>query len=74
MLLWLSIFSGGISAICWFGSAVITPDLSASYYGGPPKRIKQRTQIGSLLNGAGALFASIAMGVQAAATYYSAAA
>jgi hypothetical protein len=73
VLLWLSIFSGGISAICWFGSAIITPDLSASYYGGPPPKIKQRVRIGSLLNGAGALFASVAMSLQAAATYSAAA-
>lgn len=66
---WAIVIFGGLSALCWFGSAATTPDLSKSYWGGPPAHIKNRARIGSALNGFGALFASIAIGFQAWLTY-----
>jgi len=72
VLLWISIVFGGLSAVSWFASAVVTPDLSDSYFGGAPSWIKKRARIGSILNGTGALLASFAMTFQAVATYYAA--
>ncbi|WP_157632754.1 hypothetical protein [Hoeflea sp. 108] len=66
---WAIVVTGALSAACWFGSAVVTPDLTDSYWGGPPPSVKRRAQIGSLLNGGGALFASIAIGIQAWLAY-----
>lgn len=68
-MLWLSIAFGAVSALAWLGSALVTPDLTASFYSGPPAWHARRAKIGTLLNGVGALFASLAMGCQAYATW-----
>jgi len=68
-MIWFVVLAGSASAICWFLSAIITPDLTASYWGGPPPNIERRARWGSWLNGAGAFFASVTMGAQAYLTY-----
>ncbi|AMS43421.1 hypothetical protein [Aminobacter aminovorans] len=66
---WTIVLAGALSAVCWLGSALITPDLTDSYWGGPPPNVQRRAKIGSLLNAGGAFFASIAIGIQAWLTY-----
>lgn len=68
-MLWASIICGSLSAIFWFASAISTPDLSESYWGGGPAWYRNRVQKGSYFNAAGALFAAIAMGLQAIANF-----
>lgn len=68
---WAIVVFGALSALFWFGAALTTPDLSKSYWGGPPIDIKNRAKIGSWLNGFGALFASLAIACQAWQTYIS---
>jgi hypothetical protein len=65
---WLIVTFGALSASGWFGAAVITPDFSKSYYGGLPPPIALRAKIGWVLNAGGALFAALAIGLQAWAT------
>ena len=66
---WVTVIAGAISALSWLASAIVTPDLSISYWGGPPKHIRRRATLGTWLNASGALFASIAIGSQAYSTY-----
>lgn len=66
---WVTVIAGAISAGSWLASALVTPDLSISYWGEPPKPIRARATAGTWLNASGALFASIAIGSQAYSTY-----
>ena len=66
---WVTVIAGAISAGAWLASALVTPDLSISYWGEPPKRIRSRATAGTWLNASGALFASVAIGAQAYSTY-----
>lgn len=68
-MLWVSISCGSLSAIFWFASAISTPDLSESYWGGSSAWYRNRVQKSSYFNAAGALFAAIAMGLQAIANF-----
>lgn len=65
----VSIVCGLASAALWLASAIVTPTVTASYWGGPPEHIVSKLKIGSLLNAAGALFAALSIGLQAYATY-----
>lgn len=64
-MLWVSIICGCISAASWLASAAVTPNLSASFFGSPPKAFKLRAQAGAALNGVGAFFAALSIGAQA---------
>nr|WP_313023097.1 hypothetical protein [Brucella intermedia] len=68
---WLTVIAGAVSALSWLISALITPDFSISYWGGPPARIRRRATFGTWMNASGALFAAIAIGAQAISTYVS---
>ncbi len=62
---WVTMVFGALSAVAWVASAVTTPVITASYWGGPPAPLVRRMKLGSLLNAAGALFAAIAIAAQA---------
>jgi len=66
---WVTVIAGAVSAGSWLASALVTPDLSVSYWGGPPKHIRRRATLGTWLNASGALFAAIAIGAQAYGAY-----
>ncbi len=68
-MVWVSVVFGVLSALAWFGAAVIPPAVEGSYWNGPPDHITRRLKIGAALNTAGALFASISMAAQAYTTW-----
>jgi hypothetical protein len=70
-MVWVALVLGIISAIAWIAAAVITPDLSKSYYGGPPPAIARRVRVGSVCNAVGAFSAGLAMAAQAWITWAS---
>ncbi|MDP9572668.1 UNVERIFIED_ORG: hypothetical protein J2W66_003161 [Agrobacterium larrymoorei] len=68
-MVWASVMFGALSAVSWLLSALITPVITASYWDGPPAPLVRRMKFGSALNATGALFGSIAVGLQAYSTY-----
>lgn len=62
---WSSIGFGLISSIAWIAAAIVTPDFSKSYYGGPPLHISRRAKIGWACNAVGAFCAALSVGLQA---------
>jgi hypothetical protein len=68
-MIWASVVFGALSAVSWLLSALISPVMTASYWDGPPAPLVRRMKLGSGFNAAGALFGSIAVGLQAYSTY-----
>jgi hypothetical protein len=69
-MIWAAIIFGGLSAVAWFGAAVISPAVVHTGWGGvPSEETGRRLRIGAALNAVGALFAALAMACQAYATW-----
>lgn len=69
MLNWLAIGFGAVSAVAWFGSALISPVLTSSYWGGPPAPLVRRMRLGSALNATGAFCAASAAALQVISSF-----
>jgi len=67
-----SIAFGSVSAVAWCFSALVNPDVGASYWGGPPPHIARRYKMSSIANSVGALSAAVSMALQVALMWHQA--